>query len=394
MREPVPVRRLWSAVLCGYLCLGATLQALPPFVTGRFHSGPFVAGTAVGIAFAATALTRPLAGRAADAGRARPVVITGGVLGALGGLGHLWAPNLTVLLVSRLVMGAGEAALFSGAIPWVLAATPAERRGRVTGWFGLSMWTGLACGPLVAVLLHAWHGFDAVWYGVVALGVISSLLVTLTPGQPERGDRLALLPSGRRDVVPAGAPLPGLVLGLASYGYGTVSALLILYLRHDSLGGADVALAVFALAFLLARGFGSPLVDRWGGATVARRFLVGECAGLLLVALAPDGAVALAGTALAGAGVALVYPASVAMTLLRTGPMRPGTSVGVMTSCWDLGILAAGPLGGLLARGGAYPVPFVVAAFAVVAAIALVAGPLRAGDRRRVRRPVTGTDAS
>src|SRR5262249_36603615 len=142
-------------------------------------------GTAVGIAFAATAATRPFAGRAADAGRARPVVIAGGFLGALGGLGHLWAPNITVLLVSRLVMGAGEAALFSGAIPWILSDTPIERRGRVAGWFGLSMWSGLAFGPVVAVLLHAWHGFGAVWYGVIALGVVSSILVTLTPSQPE-----------------------------------------------------------------------------------------------------------------------------------------------------------------------------------------------------------------
>jgi hypothetical protein len=55
-----------------------------------------MAGTAVGIAFLATAAVRPFAGLFADSGRARRTVSFGGVLGALGGLGHLWAPNFTV----------------------------------------------------------------------------------------------------------------------------------------------------------------------------------------------------------------------------------------------------------------------------------------------------------
>jgi MFS family permease len=91
-----PVRRLWVAVLCGYLALGATIQVLPQFVITRFHSGSLMAGTAVGIAFLATAAVRPFAGLFADSGRARRTVSFGGVLGALGGLGHLWAPNFTV----------------------------------------------------------------------------------------------------------------------------------------------------------------------------------------------------------------------------------------------------------------------------------------------------------
>jgi MFS family permease len=372
----LPVRRLWTAVLLGYLALGATLQALPSFVTDRFGQGSLVAGTAVGIAFLATACTRPFAGRAADAGRARPVVMTGGVLGALGGLGHLLAPNIAVLLLSRIVMGAGEAALLSGAIPWVLADTPVERRGRTAGWFGLSMWGGLAAGPLVAVALESRGGFSSVWYGVVALGVAAALLVAVMPSQ-QRDDRPPVLPSGWREIVPAGASLPGLVLGLSAYGYGTISALLLLYLRHDGLGGDRIALAVFAAAFLLARVLGSPLVDRWGGDRVAFGFLVVQGAGLLLVALASHLGVALVGTVLAGVGLALMYPAAVALTLHRTGPLRPGTSVGVMTSFWDLGIMIAGPLGGWIAAESAYPVPFGLAVAASAVAALLVAALLR-----------------
>ena len=142
----VPVRRLWVAVLFGYLAFGATLQALPSYVPEKFGGGALASGTAVGIAFLATACGRPFAGRLADAGRSRPVVLAGAVLAAIGGLGQLLAPNLGLLLVARLVMGAGEAALFSAALPWVLSGARVAQRGRLAGWFGLSMWGGLAAG--------------------------------------------------------------------------------------------------------------------------------------------------------------------------------------------------------------------------------------------------------
>jgi MFS family permease len=385
----VPVRRLWVAVLCGYLALGATLQALPTFVPLRFGGGALASGTAVGVAFFTTALTRPFAGRFADAGRARPVVMLGGVLGALGGLGHLWAPNFSVLIVARLVMGAGEAALFSGALPWVLANAPTTRRGRVAGWFGLSMWGGLAAGPLLAAVL-AVSGFTAVWTAVVMLGLISTALVFSTHGQPASISEISLLPQRWSDVVPSGASLPGLVFGLSSYGYGTVAALLVLHLRTDAIGAETYALAVFAAAFLLNRAASSPAVDRFGGRTVAAVSVLIEATGLVLIGIAHNFALALLGVVLAGAGVALMYPSTVAITLDRAGALRPGTSVGVMTSFWDVGILVAGPLGGAIAAGSTYPLAFLVAAANSLLSLAIIMTMLRSRTRGKASEKPAG----
>jgi MFS family permease len=369
-----PIGRLWAAVLCGYLALGATLQELPGYLIGRFGSGPALAGLAVGLAFAATALVRPFAGAAGDAGRSRPVVIAGAGLTALAGLGHLFAPGVGLVLVARLVMGAGEAALFSAALPWVLAATPAGRGGRVAGWFGLSMWGGLALGPLLAVLAHRWGGSAAVWWLVAALPVVSGVLVASTRPPVSPAHRAGL--RGWRELVPRGAGLPGLCLGLAAYGYGTLTALLVLYLGGHGMGGESVALTVYAAAFLLTRAAGSPLIDRYGGARVLRVVLCVEIVGLGLLAAVPAESVALAGTALAGVGVGLVYPSAAAMTLHRAA-RSPGLAVGAMTSLWDLGILVAGPLGGLLAAHLGYRAAFAVAAGAGALALA-VASRVRA----------------
>lgn len=367
MDDSVPIRRLWTAVLCGYLALGATLQELPGYVTGDLGRGTAAAALAVGAAFAATALVRPFAGRAGDAGLARPVVMAGGALTAAGAVGHLLAPNLAVLLAARLVMGAGEAALFSGAVPWVLTGATGDRRGRLTGWFGLSMWGGLSAGPVLAVLVHRLGGADAVWWTVVALPLVSSVLIATTRSRQERR------PGSWHDILPGGAGLPGLCLGLAAYGYGTLTALLVLYLSDRHIGGQQAGLAMFAVPFLISRTVGSPLVDRYGGAAVARVVLLVEAAGLAVLTAATSEPVALAGVALTGVGLGLVYPCTTTITLGRTGALRPGAAVGTMTSFWDLGILAAGPLGGQIAANLGYRTAFAAAIAATLGALATAA---------------------
>jgi MFS family permease len=164
--------------------------------------------------------------------------------------------------------------------------------------------------------------------------------------------------------------VPGSIIGLAAYGYGTLAALLVLSLGHST--GRVVALPVFACAFLVVRGLGSPLVDRHGGPTVARGTLAVQTLGLLLLAAAPNLATTLAGAAIAGAGLGLIYPATVAMTLGRADAEAAGAAVGAMTSFWDLGILIAGPLSGAIAAATGFHTAFATAAATSALALALV----------------------
>ncbi|MBP2330001.1 MFS family permease [Kibdelosporangium banguiense] len=354
-----PVFRLWLAVLLGNLAFGGSLQALPELVVQRLHSGPVLLGFAVGLAFAATALSRPVAGYIADCGYSRRVVLAGSLLTAIGGIGQLLASNAAILLAARVLMGVGDAALFSGALPWVLAGTPEERRGRVASWFGLSMWSGLALGPVLATLLQHWTGDDnAVWVLVIALGAAAAVPVLTTARPPAPSQERPRW----REIIPRGAARPGLVLWLASYGYGTVSAFAVLFLQENHGSGETVPLTVFAAGYVLTRVAGGGLIDRFGGELVAGVSLLVELSGLAVVAVSASPLVTLVGLALAGIGTALVYPSTVIITLKRGGLMRAGASVGALTSCWDLGVMAAGPLGGIFVAAFGYPVAFAVAA--------------------------------
>jgi MFS family permease len=100
--------------------MGATLQELPGYLSSKFHAGTLLIAVAVGIAYAGTAAGRPFAGRAGDAGRSRATGLCGCLLASAAGAGHLLAPDIGALIAARIVMGLGEAALFSGLLPWVL----------------------------------------------------------------------------------------------------------------------------------------------------------------------------------------------------------------------------------------------------------------------------------
>lgn len=367
--DHAPTVRLWAAVCSGYLAFGATLQVLPAWVHYRFGGGPTLSGLAVGIAFAATAAGRPLAGVAGDAGRGRGVVLAGGCLIAVGALGQLFTPDVAGLILARLVMGAGEAALFSGALPWVLSPIEAGRRAQVAGWFGLSMWGGLAVGPIVATAAEHAGGLRSAWVAVVVLGLISAAIVALT-SSPKNRRAISWRPGQRWcQVLPSGVSTPGVGLGLAAYGYGTISSVLVLYLAECIHSGQGDGLVVFAAAFLTTRVVGSPVVERHGGNAVALVVLGIDIIGFSLLASPGALATALIGVALTGVGVSLMYPAAVHMTLRRTGPLQPGTSVGAMTSFWDLGILVAGPLSGALAAGLSYRAAFLTAAVAAIGSV-------------------------
>lgn len=360
-----PVGRLWLAVVLGYTALGATLQLLPSYLPAHLGvDGPAVP-VLVGIAFVATAVARPVAGRLVDTGAARRVVLSGAIATAAGAMLQWVAPSVVVLGIGRLVMGAGEGLLFSAALPWVLSGVSVERRGRVAGWFGLSMWSGLTVGPALAAVVGS-VGADAVWALIVVAPLVSVCLVASARDQAPR----PRTPRVRVPLVPPGSRLPGVFLGLSAYGYGTVIGLLAIQLSAHGLAN-DACLSVLAAAFLLVRAAGSPAIDRFGAARVAAVLALVEATALGLVPLVRDDMAALVVSAMVGAGIALAYPCAVAITLGRVSD-APGAAVGAMTSWWDLGILAAGLAGAALAAHSGAAAAFVAAAGAVVGAFLVV----------------------
>jgi MFS family permease len=366
---PVPYQRLWSACFLGFCAIGMTIQVMPAYAHERLGANAITTGLAVTIGSLATMISRPVSGRFADQSGGRRVAMAGAVLGLIGGIGHLVATNLPVLVLARLFLGAGEGALFTGSVGWILAHTGQSRRGKIAGHFGLSMWMGLASGPMLATALLAIGSYRDVWIAVTIIPVLSWVLVAST--RPE--DRVS---SGgaqiRRALFPRAAWLPGASGAFASIGYGIIAAFLVPRFAALDFAGRNFALTVFGIAFMLTRFLGSGFADRFGGRRVLLSAFLIESAGLAGLCLTQVEWLAFASTALTGAGLSLLIPSVTSLVTEAANPRERTAALGAVTAAWDLGTAVGGPLGGLVA-GASDAGPFALGAVAALIAIAPLA---------------------
>ena len=184
------------------------------------------------------------------------------------------------------------------------------------------------------------------------------------------------------------SPVPGhrrLAPVLVGLGAVTASAFLVedavaswsaLHLERD-LGAAPwvggLGPGLFAAAMAAGR-FGVHVVARPGSeARVLGSGGVVLAAGLLLLALAPGPALALVGTAVAGAGVSVISPTLFSAVGARSAPGRSGADLALVTAFGYVGFVTGPVLVGLLSE--ALTLPRAIASLAVLALAIAVAGP-------------------
>jgi MFS family permease len=367
--EAVLYRRLWSATFLGFGAFGMTIQVMPAYAHERLGADAITAGLAVTIGSLATMFSRPISGRFADQSGGRRVAMAGAMLALIGGIGHVVATNLPVLVLARLFLGAGEGALFTGSVGWILAHTEQSQRGKVAGHFGLAMWMGLASGPMLATALMAIGTYRHVWIAASIIPMLAWVLVASTrledPVSP--GDT-----NIRRALFPGAAWVPGASGAFSSIGYGIIAAFLVPRFAALDFAGQNFALTVFGITFMITRFLGSGYAARFGGRRVLLSAFLIESVGLAGLSLAHVEWLAFTSTAVAGAGLSLLIPSVTSLVTEAADPRERTAAVGAVTSAWDLGVAVGGPLGGLVA-GTSNAGPFALGAVAALIAIAPLA---------------------
>ncbi len=374
-----------SLLICiCYLTIGLQLAVVPPFVHLHLGYSPLVAGLAISAQYAATLLTRPLAGRTADKFGAKRTTCIGLLVCGAAGIGFTLtsflqtSPSicLGVLILSRLFLGFGESWVATGAIVWGIGRVGAASTAQVISWAGIASYGALAAGAPLGLWLEHQFGLTAI--GLVSVTVAGlGLLWALTIGAAPilAGDEL---PFGLvlRRIFPH-----GLSLTLAGIGFGTIASFITLYYASRNWHNAGLALGAFGACFVAARLLFVRTINIWGGFRVAIVSLAVQCGGLLLLWLAAAPATALAGAALSGLGFALVFPALGVEAVRKVPEKSRGSALGIYTAFIDLSMGISGPIAGVIVSAFGYPPIFL---FALVAAV--VSGLFLAGLWRHENR--------
>ncbi|MUT90741.1 MFS transporter [Streptomyces sp. Z38] len=388
VHTPREVRRARYAVAAVFAVHGA--------VTGSFatrvpwiqdHAGVSAGQLGLALAFPAlgASLAMPLAGGISHRFGAR---------NALRGLLALWtlalilpslAPNLLTLCLALFVYGA--TAGMSDVAMNALGVEVENRLDRsiMSGLHG--MWSVGAVVGSAAGTVAAHLGSDARLHHALAAAVLTVVgfvacawVLDLQPTEDEE-------PPPRFALPPRSALLIGAIGFCAVFAEGASLDWSAVYLRDQLETSAGLAAACttgFTLTMAVARIAGDRVVDRFGAVRTVRASGVVALLGGLLIVFAGHPAVAMAGFALMGLGIAVVVPLCFAAAG-RSGSNPSLAIAGVATITYTSGLIAPSAIG-MLAQATSLVVSFVLVTL-LTCGIAGFAGVLRAGDRVKVTRP-------
>ncbi|WP_425836264.1 MFS transporter [Streptomyces fractus] len=378
-----------AAVFCIHGSVTGSFATRVPWI--QEHAGVSAGQLGLALAFPAigASLSMPLAGS---------VTHRFGARAGLRGLLALWtlalilpslAPNVFTLCAALLVYGAT-----AGMSDVAMNALGVEIETRLDksimsglhGLWSVGALIGSLGGTLAAHLgsdarLH--HALAAVVLTVAGLIACRWVLDLRPTAEEEAPPRFALPPKS--------ALLIGAVGFCAVFAEGASLDWSAVYLRDvlgTSAGLAAACTTAFTLTMAVARIAGDAVVDRFGAVRTVRISGVVATLGALLVVVAPNPGVAMAGFGLVGLGIAVVVPLCFAAAG-RSGPNSSLAIAGVATITYTSGLIAPSAIGTIADATS------LVVSFGLVTVLAtglvVFAKVLRGGDRTRTGSPEPST---
>ena len=210
-----PFLAVAAASLVYFIADGMTLPIYPVFVAGPLGGDDAALGLVFGAFSVSALLLRPFSGRFADKRGRRPLLVGGAVLLVISMLGHIVASTVELLIVMRLLLGASEAAFFVAAFTMAADLTPEDRRGEAISLISLSLYAGIAIGPIIGELVLGEDRFALAWATAAALAVVAVIIGLRVPEtRPSEGTgvgptRALSVPASRAGSCPGSSSSPG-----------------------------------------------------------------------------------------------------------------------------------------------------------------------------------------
>jgi len=376
----LPLLPFMGAVFLGFVGMGMALPVVPRHVHDALGQGTVMVGLVMGSQYASSVFGRMWAGGLSDRRGPRLASLAGQL--AVCGVGARYlatvpfttSPGVALPLVTaaRLLTGFAESFLITGTMTWGLVRVGPAHAGKVFGWLGMALFTGLAAGAPLGSAIHARFGLAGVASAVLLAGLVGLVGTRLIAGVPPSPH--APLPF--RQVLGA-LKLPGSGLTLCCLGYAMINAFAVLLFAERGWGGGALALTCMGSGFVVARLAFGHLPDLVGGARVALACVLAEAVGLALIWAAPWPALAWAGAALAGGGYGLGFQAFGVEAVRRAPPQSRGAAMGAYVIFQDVTMGLAPPLGGGLARAAGLDAVYLAAAVGALGAAGVALALLR-----------------
>lgn len=172
---------LFIAVLAGFITpfdLSAVNIALPSIGAEYDMDAVTMGWVATAYLLASAVFLLPF-GRIADIYGRKKIFFAGLSLFTLISFLMIFSPSSTVIILLRIVQGAGASLIFGTAVAILTSVTPLPHRGTALGIYTTAVYTGLSCGPFIGGYLTATFGWRSIFLLNVPLGIFTLALILL-----------------------------------------------------------------------------------------------------------------------------------------------------------------------------------------------------------------------
>lgn len=319
----------------------AIVLPLLPFYALKLHASEAQVGVIIAAFSAAQIISAPLWGRVSDTYGRRPALLIGLLASAIAYVVFGLADSIWLLLLSRIVQGAGGGTT-GVAQAYVADTIEPSQRARALGWLSAATGAGFTVGPLLGSLASN-LGQAAPGYVAAGLCLLNAAFMWKWLPESKRKDGSGAVPAVRKpvwhsaaQVVMHPARLTSRLIWIYAVGmlaFSALTSVLPLYLGAE-LGTTERSigkwfayvgvLQVVMRVFLL-----GPIVDRIGETWAMRAGTIALILGLCLFPL-PHSAWVLAGIIpFVPVGTALLFPATTSLLSRHVRRSEYGTTMGV-----------------------------------------------------------------
>jgi MFS family permease len=363
----------------------AMVLPLLPYYALRLRATPELIGVMTATFSVAQLLAAPYWGRFSDRYGRRPALLIGLTASGIAYIIFGMADALWLLFLSRLVQGAGGGTT-GVAQAYVADTVKPAMRAKALGWLSAATSAGVAIGPTIGSLSHA-------WFGPMAPGIVAAGLCFINVAFAWRW-----LPESREPTPPGGAPVrrkpvlhaaaevvrhPGRpvsrliwIYSVGMLAFACLTSVLALFLDAE-FGITEKTIGYFysyvgALSFLMRSLLLGPIVERLGETRTMRYGTVCLVLGLVAYTIAPNIWVLALIIPLVPIGTALLFPSTTALMSRASARDELGTTMGVAQTFAGVSRVVAPLLATAAFQRLGHPSPFYLAA-AIVAVVGLLA---------------------
>jgi MFS family permease len=346
VEEAIPQERLWTkdfilltlSNLLLFFGFQMLLPTLPVYVSNLGGDNSAI-GLVIGIFTISAILIRPFSGAALDLISRKLILFIGLAICFVAIGAYYWATTIFLVLLLRIVHGAGWGTSTTTYGTIASDIIPASRRGEGMGYFGLGSTLAMALGPMIGIWVMKSFGFGRLFL-ISLLSTLLSMALTkwMAIPQPLRAPQKGVETRFYEKFMEKKALFPSFLVLMMGVTYGGIISFITLYGKETGIGNVGWFFLTNALFLFVVRPIAGKIFDQKGHVWVLVPGAIFCIIGLFLLSDTNSLFGLILSAMFYGIGFGAIQPSLQAWTIQRVLPFRRGVANATFYSGFDLGI--------------------------------------------------------